>query len=200
MNWLAPEDLARIYGAPSPAALRKTANQITPDYARMIEASRFCVLATFGPRGVDASPRGDDGAVARILDPYRIALPDWQGNNRIDSLKNIAADGNASLMFMIRGSGNVVRVRGHARLTDDAGLKAAFARDGKEPRTVIVLAVDEVYFQCARAIMRSALWAGHDDSAGLPTPGQILAAISKGQIGGRDYDDSWPQRAASTLW
>ncbi|TWI29910.1 pyridoxamine 5'-phosphate oxidase family protein [Paracoccus sulfuroxidans] len=200
MNWLKPEDLGQIYGAPGPTSLRKVTNQITAEYARMIEASRFCVLATFGPRGVDASPRGDDGAVARILDPRRIALPDWHGNNRIDSLKNIVADGNASLMFMIRGSDNVLRVRGHARLTDDAGLKASFARDGKEPRTVIVLAVDEVYFQCARAIMRSGLWAGGDDSADLPTPGQILAAITDGEVGGRDYDDSWPQRAASTLW
>ena len=200
MKWLAETDLGSIYGTPAPAALRKVADRVTPEYARMIEASRFCLLATYGPRGVDVSPRGDDGPVARLLEPRRIALPDWRGNDRIDSLRNIAADGNASLLFMVRGWSNVLRVRGHARITDDAGLRQGFARDGKEPRTVIVLAVAEAYFQCARAVIRSALWAGTNDAAGLPTAGEVLAAMTDGMVGGRDYDESWPKRAAETLW
>lgn len=200
MNWLGPEDLGALYGTPAPAAMRKVADHVTPEYGQMIAASRFCVLATFGPRGVDVSPRGDDGPVARVLEPRRIALPDWRGNDRIDSLRNIAADGNASLMFMVRGWPNVLRVRGHARITDDADLRASFGRDGKEPRTVIVLAVAEVYFQCARAVMRADLWAGADDAAGLPTAGEVLSSMTDGQVGGREYDLSWPKRAASTLW
>lgn len=200
MKWLTETDLADIYGAPSAAALRKVTDRVTPDYAAFLDAARFCVLATVGPEGTDASPRGDDGAVVRVIDPQHLALPDWRGNDRIDSLRNIVRDPRVSLMFMIRGSTTVIRVNGQARLTDDAGLRDSFARDGKAPRTVIVVQIGEIYFQCARAVMRAGLWSGADDSAGLPTPGQILASLTQGQVGGAKYDAEWPGRAALTMW
>ncbi|MFT4014922.1 MAG: pyridoxamine 5'-phosphate oxidase family protein [Paracoccus sp. (in: a-proteobacteria)] len=200
MRWLTATDLPAIYGTPAAPSLRKVADHVTPDYARLLAASRFCVLATVGPRGVDASPRGDDGPVALLLDPRHVALPDWKGNERIDSIRNILADGRASLMFVIRGSGQVLRLRGAARVTDDAELRAAFDRDGKKPRTVIVLQVAEAYFQCARAVMRAGLWTGADDSAGLPSPGQILAALTSDEVGGQTYDAEWPERARRSLW
>ncbi len=200
MNWLGAEDLGAIYGEPRPAALHKVADRVTPDYARHIEAARFCALASVGPQGVDVSPRGDDGPVVRIMDPRHLALPDWQGNQRIDSIRNIVADGRVGLMFMIRGSGNVIRVRGRARLTDDAALRQSFARNGTLPRTVIVTQVECVYFQCARAVMRSGLWDGSDDSTDLPTPGQILARMTGNEVGGAGYDVEWPLRAAGTMW
>lgn len=200
MEWLDEGGLAAIYGAPNAASTEKVADRITPDYRRWIEAARFCVLSTVGPEGTDASPRGDDGPVVRLLDDRHIALPDWRGNDRIDSLRNIARDGRASLMFMVRGARNVIRVNGRARLTADAGLRESFCRDGRYPRTVIVLRVGEVYFQCARAVIRAGLWAGQDDSAGLPTPGQILAGMTGGAVGGDAYDAGWPARAAATMW
>lgn len=200
MKWLTSEDLSGIYGQAGPAALEKVADHVTPDYRKMLEASRFCVLATFGPRSVDASPRGDDGPVARLLDPKHVALPDWRGNDRIDSLRNIAADGRASLMFLIRGSNNVLRIRGHARVTDDAALCESFARQGKQPRTVIVLQVAEVYFQCARAVMRAGLWAGVSDAEGQPSAGDILGRMAQGGFDGAAYDLAWPERAAKTMW
>ncbi len=200
MRWLTQDDLSGIYAAPAPASLRKVADHVTPEYARMMQASRFCVLATCGPRGVDASPRGDDGAVARLLDPHHVALPDWHGNNRIDSIGNIVADGRASLMFLIRGSDSVLRIRGRARVTDDADLRASFAHGEKLPRAVIVLRVDEVYFQCARAVKRAGLWDGGDESADLPTPGEILSVLTSGEVGGKTYDAEWPERAARSMW
>ena len=200
MKWLTSEDLSGIYGNPGAAALDKVTDHITPDYRTMLEASRFCVLATFGPREVDASPRGDDGPVARVLDPKHVAIPDWRGNDRIDSLRNIAADGRASVMFMIRGSNNVLRVRGMARVTDDAELCGSFARQGKAPRTVVVLRVAEAYFQCARAVMRAGLWAGISDAEGQPSAGAILDRLSGGAFDGARYDQDWPERAAKTMW
>lgn len=201
MKWLTEADLPRIYDkAPAPASTEKVADRVTPEYARFLDAARFCVLATVGPEGTDASPRGDDGPVVRVLDARHVALPDWQGNNRIDSIRNIARDGRVSLMFLIRGSGNAIRINGQARLTDDADLRASFARDGKAPRCVIVVQIEELYFQCARAIIRSGLWVGVDDSAGLPSAGEILAAMTEGKVGGADYDREWPQRAAQTMW
>lgn len=200
MRWLSPDDLSQIYGQPAPAAIRKVADRMTDAYRAHLDRARFCILSTVGPEGTDASPRGDDGPVVLELDPRTLALPDWRGNDRIDSLKNIARDDRISLMFLIRGSGNVIRVNGRARITDDDTLRARFARDGKLPRTVIVTRIGEIYFQCARAVLRAGLWTGADDSTGLPTPGQILASMTADEVGGAAYDKAWPERAARTMW
>lgn len=193
-------ELEALYGAPPSAALSKVARRLTPLYRRWIMASKLCILSTVGPEGTDASPRGDDGPVVRELDPGTLALPDWRGNNRIDSLRNIVRDDRVSLMFLVPGSNNVVRVNGTARLTADADLRARFEKHGRQPATVIVIAIGEVYTQCARALMRAGTWTGGDDSAGLPTVGEILAEMTKGAEGGDPYDAAWGARAAKTLW
>jgi len=201
MDWITTlEDLHAQYGQPGEAATVKVTNRLTPAYRAWVDRSRFCVLSTVGPEGTDGSPRGDEGPVAAVLDPQTLALPDWLGNNRIDSLRNILRDGRVSLMFLIPGALNALRVNGTARLTADAALRARFARDGKEPRTVIVIDIAEVYSQCARALIRSALWTGGDQSAGLPTVGDMLREITEGRIDGKAYDANWPGRAAQTMW
>ncbi|MBU3028982.1 pyridoxamine 5'-phosphate oxidase family protein [Paracoccus marinaquae] len=200
MNWLDEADLARLYDEPRPTALRKVADRLTPDYAAFLRAARFCVLATVGPEGTDASPRGDEAPVVRALDDRHLALPDWRGNDRIDSLRNIVRDGRVSLTFLVRGSGNAIRVNGRARLTDDAELLQGFERQGNLPRVVIVVRIAEVYFQCARAVIRSGLWEDRDDSEGLPSPGRILANLTGNEVGGPAYDAEWPVRAARTMW
>lgn len=193
------EALEALYGSPGAPALRKVAGQLTPLYRQWIMASRFCILTTVGPDGSDGSPRGDDGPVVLELDPGTLAMPDWRGNNRLDSLRNIVLDGRVSLMFMVPGSNTVVRANGQARLTSDAALRARFERNDRQPATVIVIAISEVYTQCARALMRAGLWT-RDDSAGLPTPGEILAEISQGAEGGAPYDAAWHARALRTMW
>lgn len=192
--------LEALYGRPGAPALHKVARRLTPLYRRWIMASRFCILSTIGPDGTDGSPRGDDGPVVVELDPGMLALPDWRGNNRLDSLRNIVADGRVSLLFMVPGSKNVVRVNGTARLTDDHGLRARFDKAGRQPATVIVVEIAEVYTQCARALMRSRLWAGVDESGSLPTVGAILAEVTGGEEGGAGYDAAWGARAENTMW
>ncbi len=191
--------LEALYGAAAPASLDKVAGRITPLYRRWIEASRFVVLSTAGPDGTDASPRGDAGPVVRIADAATLLMPDWRGNNRLDSLRNIVRDGRVSLMFMVPGSENVVRVNGHGIVTADAAATGAFERDGRMPRTVIVVTVGEVYFQCAKAIMRSGLWTAGDESGGLPSAGDFLRE-SKEDFDGESYDAGYPAYAAERLW
>ena len=191
--------LRALYGVPKPTSTRKVAARLTPAYRAWVEASRFAVLATVGPEGVDASPRGDDGPVVRVADERTLLLPDWRGNDRIDSLRNVVRDGRVSLMFMAPGSGNVVRVVGRARLSADPDLLAGFERRGATPRSVMVIAVAEVYFQCARAVLRSRLWSG-EPTPGLPTAGDMLAEASMGEEGGADYDAAWAERARRTMW
>ena len=120
MRWIDTQSaLEELYGTPGQPALRKVSDHLTPLYRKWIMASRFCVLTTVGVAGTDGSPRGDDGPVVLELDPHTLAMPDWRGNNRLDSLRNIVTDGRVSLMFMVPGSNTVVRVNGQARLTDD---------------------------------------------------------------------------------
>lgn len=197
------DDLQAIYGEPARAAVAKVSTWLTPVYRRWIEAARFCVIATAGPGGTDASPRGDDGPVVRILDERTFAIPDWLGNNRIDSLRNLMHDDRIAVMFMVAGSGNVVRVNGRARVTADPPFRETFARHNAAgallPRTVLIVQVGEVYMQCSRAIMRSRLWAGQPAPEGLPTQGEMLAASSD-EFEARSYDEGWAVRGPANLW
>ena len=193
-------ELEALYGTPGEAALVKVARTLTPTYRKWIMASKFCVLSTIGPEGTDASPRGDDGPVVQELDAGHLALPDWRGNQRLDSSRNIVRDPRVSLMFFVPGSLNVVRVNGTAKLTTDEALLARFERAGKRPQTVTVIQIHEIYSQCARAIMRAGLWTSGDQSEGLPTVGDMLKEMTSGAFDGESYDKEWPERAAKSLW
>ncbi|MGZ8324802.1 MAG: pyridoxamine 5'-phosphate oxidase family protein [Rhodoplanes sp.] len=195
-------ELEAIYGLPGETSTVKEVDHITPHYRTFIELSPFVILATSGPEGLDCSPRGDLPGFVRVHDETALMLPDRLGNNRVDSLRNIVRDPRAALLFLIPGVGNTLRVNGRARLMTDADLLASFAVGGRPPRSVIVLSVQAVYFQCARALVRSDLWnpAKHADPKALPSAGQILAALSENRVGGEDYDRAWPERAKQTLW
>ena len=195
-------ELEAIYGQPNEASTVKVADRITPQYRVLIDKSPFAALATCGPEGLDCSPRGDLPGFVRVHDETTLMMPDRRGNNRVDSLRNIVRDPRIALLFLIPGSGSTLRVNGRARVSADADLLASFKVDGKAPRTVIVMTVDEIYFQCARAIVRSDLWNPDRrvDPESLPTPGQILAEMSENRVGGEDYDQAWPERARQTMW
>src|SRR6266481_914712 len=195
-------ELESLYGQPAEASTVKEVARITPHYRTYIEASPFCTLATSGPEGLDCSPRGDKPGFVRVHDEKTLMLPDRRGNNRVDSLRNVVRDPRVALLFLIPGVGNTLRLNGHAQVSVDQDLLASFKMDGKAPRTVVVMTVDEVYFQCARAIVRSDLWNPDRrvDPKSLPTPGQILAEMSENRVGGEDYDRAWPERARQTMW
>ena len=196
------DELEAIYGFPGETSTAKVADRVTPSYRALIERSPFAVLATCGPEGLDCSPRGDVAGFVRIHDEKTLMMPDRHGNNRIDSLRNIVRDPRIALLFLIPGSGNTLRLNGRAFVSVDFELLSSFEMDGKAPRSVIVMTIEEVYFQCARAILRSDLWNPDKrvDPKSLPTPGRILAEMSDDRIGGEDYDRAWPERARRSLW
>ena len=196
------EELQEIYGSPGEASLVKVSSRLTPAYIRLIEASPFCALATCGPEGLDCSPRGDAGQCLVIHDDKTLLMPDRRGNNRIDSLLNIVRDPRVALLLLIPGSGTTLRINGKAVLSRDPELLARLAVDGKEPRCVMVMEIEELYFQCARAVIRAGLWdqSRQVDPKTLPTPGQILKEMTEGTFDGEGYDAAWPERAAGTMW
>jgi PPOX class probable FMN-dependent enzyme len=189
-----------LYGTPGAPALRKVAHHLTPLYRKWIMASKLCVLTTVGPDGTDGSPRGDDGPVVQELDERTLLMPDWRGNNRLDSLRNIVIDGRVSLMFLVPGSNNVVRLNGQAWLTEDAKLRARFEKKHRQPATVIVIEITEIYTQCARALLRAGIWTAQTAPKDLPSVGEILAEMTGGEEGGAPYDEAWGARAAKTMW
>ncbi|MCQ1836898.1 pyridoxamine 5'-phosphate oxidase family protein [Neorhizobium galegae] len=195
------EQLKAIYDGVSEASLAKVTKTLTPEYRQMIEASPFLAFATVGPDGLDCSPRGDLGGAVRIEGDSTLLLPDWRGNNRIDSLINIVRDPRVALMFLVPGSNTAMRVNGRAVISVEPALLESFEMDGRHPRSVTVITVNEVYFQCARALMRAELWNPEHfvDPKSLPTPGTLLKA-AKADFDKETYDREWPERAAKTMW
>lgn len=192
-------ELEALYPPVAPGALNKVATRITPAYQQWINASRFVVLSTVGTDGTDGSPRGDVEPVVEIADNTTLLLPDWRGNNRLDSLRNIVEDGRVSLMFMVPGCNNVVRVNGTAILTNDPNLTQRFDRNGKTPATVIVISVGERYFQCAKAVMRSEIWSGENLGTEIPTAGDFLKEAKEG-FDGKAYDEGYSAYARERMW
>lgn len=194
--------LERLYGAPAAASLTKEIDYIHPHYRAFIQAAPFAVLATAGVGGLDASPRGDAAGFVVVEDPKTLLIPDRRGNNRIDSLRNIVADARVALLFLIPGVGETLRINGKAVISTAPALLDRFRIDGRAPRSVIVVRVDAVYFQCARAILRARLWdpAEHVERETLPSLGTILAELSGNSADWADYDRDLSAHMKATLY
>jgi hypothetical protein len=195
-------ELRELYGQPSDGAIAKEIDYVHPHYRAMIEASPFVVMATCGPDGLDVSPRGDPAGFVVVQDERTLLIPDRRGNNRADSLNNLIADPRIALLFLIPGVGETLRVNGRAEISVEPPLLERFPAQGKLPRSVIVVHVERVYFQCPKALVRSDLWnpAKHIERKALPSTGTILADITRGKVGGADYDAAYPARLKATIY
>src|SRR5438876_414211 len=177
------EDLAGIYKRPSERSSNKELDYINPLGRAFIAASPFVVLATGSQQGLDCSPKGDKPGFVQVDDDGRtLLIPDRPGNNRIDGLRNLIEDPRIGLIFLVPGANEVFRVNGRARISLDPNLKRRFAVDGKEPRTVIVVTVEQAYQHCPKALVRSDLRKAGTDSRpkGVPTLGDFAAARNPG--------------------
>jgi PPOX class probable FMN-dependent enzyme len=196
------DQLEALFGEVNEVSRKKEVGYLHPLYQAWIAASPFVVLATAGPSGLDVSPRGDPPGFVAVEDAHTLLLPERRGNNRIDSLRNIVLEPHVALLFLIPGVGETLRVNGRASITTAPDELARFVIDGKLPKCVVVVAVDSVFFQCARAIQRSKLWQplAAEVRSAVPTPGAILAALTDGGIDGDEYDRTLPARQRSTLY
>lgn len=158
--------LEAAYPKPSPVAAAKDIGRIDPHIRRFISMSPFCCLATSDGNGrMDVTPRGDKPGFVKVLDDKTLALPDRPGNNRLDSLRNIVVNPGVGLLFLIPGFEETVRINGTARLSVDERLLSAMAAEGKNPRSALVISVNEAFLHCAKAFRRSRLW---DPAAQVP--------------------------------
>jgi uncharacterized protein len=195
------EQLSAIYGPVKEVPRAKEIPYLNEDYAAFVKASPFILLSTVGVEGTDCSPKGDAPGFVQIIDRKTLAIPDRPGNNRIDNLKNIISDGRISLLFMIPGVGETLRVNGRATITADDEMLQRFTVQGKLPRTVILVTIEAAYVHCAKAIVRSKLWdpEQHVERSTLPSLGQMMKNILDG-FDGEAYDRELPERMKATLY
>ena len=196
------EQLAALFGEVGEAALKKEVSFVHPHYRALIEASPFAVLATSGPDGLDASPRGDPPRFVVVQNEHTLLLPERRGNNRTDSLRNLLSDPRVALLFLIPGAGETLRVNGHASISIGPALLERFSVEGRQPKCVLIIKVKSVFFQCARAIQRSKLWqpAALEARPDVPSAGTILASLTNDQIDGQTYDREASARQQATLY
>jgi PPOX class probable FMN-dependent enzyme len=194
------EQLEALYDAVNPVSVKKETAFLTPAYRAWIERAPFFAIASVAEGGLDCSPRGDEvGSLFEVLDDRTIAFPDRRGNNRLDTLRNIVADPRVALLFLVPGITECVRINGRAEITTDPALIARFDREGKRPVTVVRVAIDAVYFQCARALKRSALWTVPEARPDVPTAGQMTKS-AVADFDAAAYDAELDARQAKTLY
>lgn len=196
------EALERLYGPVNPNSIRKEVSYLHPHYRAFIEVSPFAVLATSGPGGLDVSPKGDAPGFVAVEDDKTLLIPDRKGNNRLDGMRNILTDPRVSLIFLVPGVGETLRVIGRAHISVDPALLARFAVNGKLPLSVLVVRVESVYFHCSKALVRSKLWdpARHVERSSLPSTGTIIAALTQGEVDAARYDREAPARVEANLY
>lgn len=169
-------ELRECYGPAMERARTKTLRRLDTHCRSFIELSPFLCLGTAGSEGTDVTPRGDRPGFVHILDDVTLAIPDWPGNNRLDSLMNVLDNPNVGLLFLVPGVEESLRVNGDAKISTDAALLARWETNGKHPRSVLIVHVREAFLHCGKALIRSKLW--HDDykieRSSLPSYGRML--------------------------
>ncbi len=184
-----PRRLREIYGEPGERAVKKQLTRFDRHCRNFIALSPFLVIASSDPDGrCDASPKGDAPGFVRIIDDQTLLIPDRLGNNRIDTLGNLLARPGVGLIFFVPGVNETLRINGRAQVTTDPALLDPLAVDGKVPRSGILVAAEEIYFHCGKALIRSDLWNPEKQvkRGGFPSIGRIVAE----QIGGMDPEEA----------
>ena len=175
--------LRALYAQPIERTSMKSLDHVNKVGRAFIAVSPFLVLATGNRQGLDCSPKGDQPGFVEVAEDGRtLFIPDRRGNNRIDGLKNLIEDPRVGLIFFVPGVNETYRVNGRAQISQNAALKRRFSVDGKEPATVIIVAVEETFQHCAKALVRSELWkaGGRGRPQGAPTMGDFVAARNPG--------------------
>lgn len=170
------EDLRTHYLVPSGGALDKQLNHIEPHCASLIARSPLVCIGTSRDGALpDVSPRGGEPGFVKVADPQTLLLPDWPGNNRLDTLTNVVASGGVGLLFFIPGFNDMLRVNGRAEVSVDPAVTGQFEMRGRNPKSVLVVHVEEAYLHCTKALVRSDLWNPdkHLDRSELPTTGAM---------------------------
>ncbi len=194
-------ELDQHYGQPVKAALIKEIDHLSPHYQAFVAKAPFVMVATVGDGGMDCSPRGDPAGCVRVHDEKTLLLPDRRGNNRLDTLRNLVHDPRISLLFLIPGVGETLRINGRASIITEPGIRESFSMQGRVPASVLEVTIDRTYFQCQKALVRSKLWSADAqiERKELPSTGQMLQVLAP-DFDGDAYDQNYPQRLKESIY
>jgi hypothetical protein len=167
------ERLKELYGEPNPNSLLIEMPVLDEITRAFIALSPMVMVGTEG----DVSSKGDAPGFVVVLDDKTLLIPDRNGNNRADTLHNILQNPSVGLLFLIPGVAECLRIGGQAEITDDAQLLAPMEINGKPPKCGIIIHIEQVYYVCARSLMRSKLWdpEAQQDRRAVPSPAQVIA-------------------------
>ncbi len=194
------DQLEALYAQPSDLVRNKATDRLDAASRRFIAASPFLLLGTSGARGLHVTPRGDAPGFVEVLDDTTLALPDRRGNNRLDALRDLLEDDRVSLLFLVPGVGETLRVHGRARITTDPALCDRHIAQGKRPTTMLVVQVQDLFMQCAKALMRSGLWGGTPRPAAVPSMGEMLASQTRGRVEAGALDADYAERIRNSMY
>ena len=178
-------ELDALYAPPSERIQKAVLDHLVDFHRQYLQQASFFCLATAGPAGMDASPRGGPPGFVHVLDDKTLAFADWPGNNRIESLRNLQHDERVAMLFLFPGLEVFLRINGRARVSAATELLQELREGEKTPKTATVVRVDEVLFHCGKAIIRARLWesAARPQRSELPSIGQMLVGFAALQAG-----------------
>ncbi|MCR9174545.1 MAG: pyridoxamine 5'-phosphate oxidase family protein [Alphaproteobacteria bacterium] len=170
------EALREMHLKPMSRATDKVLTALDEHCRAIIGLAPFCVISTQGRDGADVSPRGDPPGFIRILDDTHLLLPDRIGNNRLDNFLNLIENPKIGMLILVPGMDETLRLNGTARITDDARLLDGSAIRDRAPKIGLVIAIEEVFLHCSKALVRSKLWGEENriERRTLPTYTEIL--------------------------
>lgn len=152
-------ELSALLGAPSARAANKDRVRLHEHDREWLAASPFCLVATASADGrCDVSPKGDPPGFTQVLDDTTIAIPERSGNRRADGFRNVLANPHVGLIYLVPGRGDTLRINGRARLVRDAAFFDRMIVKGHRPQLALVVEIEQIFFHCAKAFLRSALW------------------------------------------
>jgi uncharacterized protein len=174
-------ELRELVGQPLPRVVDKVRTRLHDEHRLWLARSPFCLIATAGPDGgCDVSPKGDPPGFALVLDDTTLAIPDRPGNKRVDGFLNVLANPHVGLVFLIPGRGDTLRINGRARLLRDAPFFDRMVVRNHRPGLVLMVEVEEVFFHCAKAFLRSRLWDPETwDPDAVPSRAQIAKRLER---------------------
>jgi PPOX class probable FMN-dependent enzyme len=193
-------ELEALYDQVSETAAHKSTDRLDAPTRAFIAACPFALLGTQGARGNHITPRGDAPGFVQVLDDQHVILPDRKGNNRLDGLRDILEDNRVSVLFLIPGVNETLRLHGTAIISTDPALRAVCLAQGKEPATVLIIKIREIFMQCPKALIRSALWGIQTRPAEVQSMGQLISAHKKGAVDAAVYDEAAPARMKANLY
>ncbi len=195
-------ELRELIGEPTAHAANKTRDRLHALDRQWLARSPFCLIATADARGrCDVSPKGDPAGFTHVLDDTTLVIPDRPGNRRLDGFANVLTNPYVGLNYVVPGRGDTLRINGRARLLRDAPFFDDLVVKGNRPRLALLVEIEEVFYHCAKAFLRSRLWEPETwEPDALPSRARIVKGVEAQDLPLETLEEHYGPRYAERLY